>query len=372
MIKWLFSTRERIWKENKKACLFLLGVFVIALYAPLIVTGAPLFIDYRSHWYFPLFHSYFSSCYFSPYVDIPFNILGIFFPFLFFLFVVPSKFHWIVPLIILKKIVIFSFFAGCIFYASPLNLSDLEKMKRDALVAIEEEQYTLALPKRPPYPLPSFSFDLKYMDDNAKLLSCLQAQEMSPDGEFLKFLKETQEKKAIIYNKLVKEERRLREKHENPQRLHEITSANIEYEKMERTLAYYEDKKVWAENEKKQISHLIMLPFSAPLYSREVSSTLVFFRNIVYGMRVALILGGLAAFLSLFLRRSLTLVYSVLFVLFLIEEALCNFLGFAKLYYETKGAPFLSFVILSLFGALIAKIFLLFVRTKEISSGKAV
>jgi peptide/nickel transport system permease protein len=155
----------QIWQQLRKHPLGIAGLYVfflfviVGLYAPFFASSKPLIVEYNGTWYFPLFRYLFYSEFYTKRLDIFFNLLMFTLPLFIALFLI-LKNHALG-----RKILSFAFLAiqiGLFLYFSfkvPVDPSS------DRTLTIERQQ---ALQQRKLND-PSWDFDLKYMNDYARL-----------------------------------------------------------------------------------------------------------------------------------------------------------------------------------------------------------
>ncbi len=167
--------------------LFILSLFLLmGIYAPFLAAGKPLIVYYREQLYFPLFRYLFFNGYYTKPIDLFFNLLIFTFP-LFLLILACTKKRMRLVLFIgltcVQILLTFQFAQG--LFKDPTSDPSLNKMRQ------------LALSLAPPGFHPSWEFDLKYMNDYAKLNLLLQFKQRKAQHEHLK-------KYQDIFNKNVK------------------------------------------------------------------------------------------------------------------------------------------------------------------------
>lgn len=158
-----------VWNQLRKhklgnAALYVLLIFVfIGLYAPFFASSKPLFVNYENHWFFPLFRYLFYSGFFTKRLDIFFNLLMFTLPVFWICFLALKKhFRFKIPLGIIFFIVQLSTF----LYFGYTTPSDPAADKR--LIEARQQALKKELLINPHF-IPSWDFDLRYMNEYARL-----------------------------------------------------------------------------------------------------------------------------------------------------------------------------------------------------------
>ncbi len=151
---------QDIWQQFKRrplgllGALFLVGFIAMAVYAPLLASSRPFFVEYRGEWYFPLFRSLLFRGFFTKRLDLFFNVLMFTFPF--FLAASFSKRYRSLCFAILLTVQF-----GLFFYAAfgptddPASDPSLNRAKQAAIFEGKSPD--------------SWSFQLRYLNDYGKL-----------------------------------------------------------------------------------------------------------------------------------------------------------------------------------------------------------
>ena len=357
-----------IWKNfwSQKSGIFgscILAVFIfIALYAPFLASSKPLAVKCGDEWYFPLFRYLFSSFFYSKNIDLFFNILGACFPFLLLIFLLPKKMrsgvYVLLSGVIIGLFVTFGFFITL----DPANDIELTVLRQKELRKAEElQQENALLPNRERYPFPNFAFELKYLNNYAKLNRALDAYAMKTQNEritqafkhesitrssyTLYFvhqehvesqiarLQETIEKGLVNYKKSKEEESTLASKlYENPHetlqnklKLEELVKKNRDFEELQNRLQYIKDKEKWLDEQVNKITYIFM-PWVRPFHWQDdaggdqaLNLKLPFIdlsrinrqdlmSALIFGVRISLFVGLAATVISLFIGIPLGLI----------------------------------------------------------------
>lgn len=154
---------QMVWKRFKRHRLGYIALFVVFLfcffgiYAPFFASSKPIFIIYQGTPYFPLFRYLFYSGFFTKHLDIFFNLLMFTLP----LFILALK--WmrsyrglVSSLFVLGQCLIFIYL---VYFPlkDPANDVALSQERHEEIKKMEKNQF------------PSWDFELKYMNDYAKL-----------------------------------------------------------------------------------------------------------------------------------------------------------------------------------------------------------
>ncbi len=261
-------------------CLF----FLVAIWAPFLASSQPICVVYHGDIYFPLFRYLLSTSFFTKKIDIFFNLLGLFFFPLLATFWLPKA----------KKIsaqlgcgvlflVIFAYF-GFFHVLDPAVSKELNVQKQEAYLQLTDSYLPPSMP-RARYPLPSWDFELQYLNTYAKLdLVLEQRNKLEQDSRLcalllsddlppysLFFIQQSHVREQIEhlqaelqhdrlrYQEQMKEEESLRRQtHPNLARLAVVEEANQRYEERENELRFLVDRQQWLDKEMRQISFLFM------------------------------------------------------------------------------------------------------------------
>jgi peptide/nickel transport system permease protein len=178
---------QTVWNRFKShklgiASLIVFIIFcLIGIYAPFLASSKPIFVQYRGEWYFPLFRYLFYKGFFTKAIDIFFNLLIFFVPLLIgslFVFKKRKKIRntSIITLIILQITLFFS-----ILYFPEKDPAADVKLNKERQEIIQKN-----FVKKKKYSTNSWDFDLKYMNDYAKLNMVLNYQQQKEQNERFK------------------------------------------------------------------------------------------------------------------------------------------------------------------------------------------
>lgn len=163
------------------AALWVISIFILAaIYAPFLASSKPLAVHYAGEWYFPLFRYLFFSGFFTKKIDLFFNLLIFTFPVLlagWALFKAKPRWQTVVCIAV-AGLQLIGFVLLIVF---PIHdpASDLSLLKKKQL-ALKEN-----LEKNPQF-IPSWNFDLAYMNDYEKLSYVLKYQQRFMQHQVLK------------------------------------------------------------------------------------------------------------------------------------------------------------------------------------------
>ncbi|MBS0654180.1 MAG: ABC transporter permease [Verrucomicrobia bacterium] len=263
--------------------------FLMALWAPFLACSKPICVVYKGQWYFPLFRYLLSSLFFTKKIDLFFNALGLFFlPFLVTFFI---KGRWRLR----SQCVIVLLFCSCFIYFGFFKVYDPAISVR--LNQERQEEYLRQLADEPmrgkPRPrlqLPSWDFELAYLNDYAKLNLVLAQKSIEDQALRLhnadtRYSHQQEEFKNQVdrltselqggkeqYQEHLKEETKLRRLVvRNPTvqpLLLKVEEDNEQYEERENQLDYLIDRQKWLDQEIKKISFIVM-PLIRPYHWEE-------------------------------------------------------------------------------------------------------
>jgi peptide/nickel transport system permease protein len=169
-----------VWKQFCHRKLGLIALAVVAVfclagvYAPFLAASKPLVVKYNEEWFFPLFRYLFYRGYYTKRLDIFFNLL---------MFTLPLCLLWgyvfrhravalwtSLCMVLLVQIGMFTYFA----YFPTVNPAMDSQLNRERQEALKS------------HPMPSWSFDLRYMTPYAKLNLALKYRQMKAQQVHLK------------------------------------------------------------------------------------------------------------------------------------------------------------------------------------------
>lgn len=169
---------------SKIAFYVVLAFCIVGIYAPFLASSKPLIIEYDGKWYFPFFRYLFFAGFYTKKLDLFFNIL------MFTLPVVLIVAKWVRgqlrPLLLICLVVLqvtlFIYFAF-VDISDPASDAQLTKIRQAAVQKILEGRKNDAI--FPIKAMQDWQFDLRYMDDYAKLNILLRYEQGKKHHEAL-------------------------------------------------------------------------------------------------------------------------------------------------------------------------------------------
>lgn len=146
---------------------------LVGIYAPFLASSKPLFVLYDGQPYFPLFRYLFYTEFFTKWLDIFFNLLIFTFPAALLLIWLFKQEKRKLQLSLLALIVLHLFLFVFLVYRTPQDPATDPKLNQEHQNALKE------------HPLPSWDFDLNYMNSYAKLNLVLRYQQRKYQQERL-------------------------------------------------------------------------------------------------------------------------------------------------------------------------------------------
>lgn len=305
----------RIWRQYCRhklgiAALIVLALFcVVGLYAPFLASGKPLIVRYDGTWYFPLFRYLFYPGYFTKGLDLFFNVLMFTFP-LFVTAVILFRKHaramtLSITVILLLQLAIFL----------GLLISPPKDPSFDPLLNSARQQALKT------HPLPSWDFDLNYLNPYARLNLVLRYRQRQLQDERLRqFLEQHAEKGSrpatfpTLWETAIKNEQAEIERFTNE--LKNSLKDSEEHRFAEASLAYIRDRREWLNSQQKLIDYDVM-PLIRPFHWEEdaggdqaMNQWVPFWEltrinrkdlaaALIFGIRISLVVGILAVGLAL-------------------------------------------------------------------------
>lgn len=169
---------EMVWSRLKKHRLGMVSMFVIAvfclvgIYAPFLASSKPIVVYYDGIWYFPLFRYLFYTGFYTKKIDLFFNILMFTLPVFilsFYLFMKTPRIRKLFMTLVLGiQLLLFAYFSTGVVKdpaADPVLNTERQMVVQQAIKDTGHAPY------------PSWDFDLKYMNDYAKLNMLLRYEQ---------------------------------------------------------------------------------------------------------------------------------------------------------------------------------------------------
>lgn len=324
-----------------------------ALYAPFLASSKPIMVIFDGELYFPLFRYLLSNAFYTKKIDLFFNALSLVsIPFAASFLIPRASRRTVQSALILLGAITFVYF-GFFKQLDPAVSVYLNKQKEAAVLQILAEREQSQQIARRRYELPSWQFELEYMNTYAKLNLIMQEKNQLEQYERVKkclsnpsetpytlyairqehINKEHQRLQSEIqqmrqeYEKTKKEEEKLRRSFTEAQaeKLYALEEQNEAFEELENRLNYIDDKKTWMQHELGKLSFVLMPPLrpyhweddvggeqelnlKLPLQelSRINGKDLV--SALLFGSRISLFVGFAATFLALIIGIPLGLI----------------------------------------------------------------
>lgn len=177
---------QEIWVQLKSHPLGKVGLFVfflfvfVGLYAPFFASSKPIFVQFEGEWYFPLFRYLFYTGFFTKRLDIFFNLLMFTIPAYFFVLYFfksfRSIFKWASLAFLFTQTALFIY----LIMRTPEDPATDLNLVQARQVAIEAEN------KKIGHFVPSWQFDLKFMNGYARLNMVIREILRKSQNEHLK------------------------------------------------------------------------------------------------------------------------------------------------------------------------------------------
>lgn len=288
---------QTIWQQfNKhlkgKVGLIILIIFTfVGIYAPFLASSKPLVVNYQGEWFFPLFRYLFFSGFYTKALDLFFNILIFTFPF----FLLAGYFFRGHANILKTAFVVLFIFQFALF--TYLLAYPIKDPASDPKLSVERRK---ALSN--PSVKQTWDFDTQWMNDYAKLNMVLRYKLRKEQHQHLKELLKTDQKLATLWQIDTDNEER-----------------NIERLKAQGNTAavqWYADRRAWLEQQASSIHFMVMpllrnfhweedaggdrsLNYLLPFYELTRINRKDFISALIFGVRVSLVVGVIAVFISL-------------------------------------------------------------------------
>ena len=307
---WLRIARQYARHKLGVAALIVLFIFCLAgIYAPFLASGKPLVVRYDDVWYFPLFRYLFYQGYFTKGLDLFFNLLMFTFPLFIALFVIFRKHKSALAAgIVILSIVQLGLFSFLLLF--PLKDPGFDpKLSADRQIALAT------------HPMPSWDFDLKFLNPYAKLNLILRYRQLLQQHERLKLFRASLKQNESVPAKFAT----LWETAQNNEqreinRLNDEVKNNPpdtkEYLLAKASLNYINDKREWLIRQPSLIDYDVM-PLIRPFHWEEdaggdqaMNSWVPFWEltrinrkdlaaALIFGIRISLVVGLLSVGLAL-------------------------------------------------------------------------
>lgn len=305
----------RVWRQFckhtlGKAALVIVILFCLAgIYAPFLAASKPFIVQYNGEWFFPLFRYLFYQGYYTKRLDIFFNLLIFTFPAVF-LALYLLRDHkkgkkTVLGILLALQIVLFIYFAYGRTQDPAFDLS-LSKQRQEALLT---------------HPLPSWDFDLRFMNDYARLNLVLRYQQRQAQQNRLQRYASFYDSSKLFKGlpTLWQEERDNEQQELN--RLKEIIDAGPKNSPeviahAQASMNFILDKRQWLEAQQKFLRHEVM-PLVRPFHweddaggDQSLNKLVPFWEltrinrkdlmaALIFGIRISLVVGILSVGLAL-------------------------------------------------------------------------
>ena len=259
------SEGDSYWRHVVKRFLkHRLGVFascvviafcLVGVYAPFLASSKPLFVIYDGQWYFPLFKYLFYQGFYTKRLDIFFNLLSFTLPLLVFAFVfLHRKLKGIaLAVICIVQVVGFLYFS----FLPPSDPAGDQELAKQRNIAFQQ---LIRAGK-----LPSWQFDLQYMNTYAKLNLLIREKNLrEQDNALAKYRKTYTETTGLPIPSLwhLQQENKMKEiaglqvileKEKNA-----VNEDSLAYKQTNEKLIYILDRSKWIAEQEQLIDYQIM------------------------------------------------------------------------------------------------------------------
>lgn len=250
-----------VWKKLRKHTLGSMAMYVfflfafVGIYAPFFASSKPLFVEYNGSWYFPLFRYLFYTEFYTKRLDIFFNLLMFTLPLFLLAFKGLKRYHLIRDFVCV--FIVFLQFAAFIYYGYTIPSDPAASPKLNEARQLFIQQQIIKNGKF----LPSWQFDLQYMNDYARLNLVIREILWKRQNISLEPYRETFEKMhhrpmPTLWNLQQLNENRDLQMQKEILLLNANNPNSIEYKQASAKINYIQDRRNWIEEQAKQINHL--------------------------------------------------------------------------------------------------------------------
>jgi peptide/nickel transport system permease protein len=299
----------------------LVGFVLVAIFAPFLASSLPICIVYDGKIYFPLFRYLLSSSFFTKAVDLFFNTVSLFIlPFMITFVASANVRKWLQGAILALFLSVFVFF-GFFQVLDPANSAHLNLMRQEAFLELTEK-YDLqeGVEDKDLITLPSWYFDLEFMNDYARLK--LLISEKNERRQHARIVARVADVETAPYT--LHEIQRQQEE-ENIKSLKAQIERYPEDQELKNRLQFIFDKRAWIEENLTKITFYVM-PLVRSFHweddaggEQKLNNMLPFFEKtrttrkdlvaaLIFGSRISLSVGFLATFLALVIGIPLGLI----------------------------------------------------------------
>lgn len=303
-----------VWRQffkhtlGKFAFVIVIIFCLVGIYAPFLAASKPLVVKYDGEWFFPLFRYLFYGGYYTKRLDIFFNLLMFTFPAILLIFSCLKQQRYLkritLAFVLVLQVVLFIYFA----YGpsrDPAFDPVLSKKRQEALQT---------------HPLPSWNFDLQYLNAYGRLNLILRYQQRYLQQQHLQQYASSYDSKTPFHGlpTLWQEERD--NENQEIKRLNDILSSDLEDKESKAyakaSINYILDRRNWLESQQALLQYQIM-PLFRPFHweddaggSQNLNQLVSFWEltrvnrkdlmaALIFGVRISLVVGLLSVGLAL-------------------------------------------------------------------------
>jgi peptide/nickel transport system permease protein len=301
-----------VWRQFYKHWLGRIALFIVMLfclagiYAPFLASSKPLFVNYNGEWFFPLFRYLFYQGFYTKRLDLFFNLLMFTFPLIllsFYLFFRDKK------KLQFALCLVFALQMGSFFY---VMYSPLYDPAFDPILSKQRQEHLKS------HPVPSWEFDLKYMNAYSRLNLALRYQQRLKQHKKLEKYASFYDSKHLFKGLPTLWQREQDNENKEMERLKEQlkegNSASKDY--TEASLQYILDKRQWLESQQHLLQYELM-PLIRPFHweddaggDQSLNKRVSFWdltrinrkdlvAALIFGIRISLVVGILSVGLAL-------------------------------------------------------------------------
>lgn len=306
---WLMIWRQFCKHTLGKAALVVVLIFcLVGVYAPFLAASKPLIVQYDGEWFFPLLRYLFYQGYYTKRLDIFFNLLMFTFPAtLLAVYLLNWRKRWrniAIGLLFVVQIALFIYFA----YGpsrDPAFDPVLSRQRQEALHS---------------HPLPSWDFDLHFLNSYGKLNLALRYQQRYLQHQRLQKYASFYDSKKLFQGLPTLWQGERDNEDQEIKRLKDILANESESKESkayaEASINYILDKRQWMESQQKLL-HYEMMPLVRPFHweddaggSQSLNQLVPFWEltrinrkdlmaALIFGVRISLVVGILSVGLAL-------------------------------------------------------------------------
>lgn len=248
---------QSIWKQFSRRVLGMTALIVVILfclmgiYAPFLASSKPLVVNYDGEWFFPLFRYLFYRGFFTKRLDIFFNLLTLTLPLAFIVFFLLKRRFSVLLFFAVVHAALFIFY----IVKTPVDPAADPHLNQLREIALKK------------HPLPSWDFDLQYMNPYARLnlvldyqLMLAQNKRLEPYSHFFKGVENGIPTLLEIArnneNQIIQDQTEL---------LKTLKSGSEAYKLAQAKIAYINDRRHWLETQLPKL-HFEVMPLIRPFH----------------------------------------------------------------------------------------------------------